>query len=327
MKLPVLASLGLHALVILGLVVGLPRLAPSRVELAPPVPVELIDAAEVPQTKQQSEAQEPEPTPAPERKVEDNPQPKAAAAPAPKPKAAPPPEPAPPLPDKPVSDPQPPAVAPEPTAKPEIARAPAPASKPAPPEPEPEAKPEPEPEPAPQAASEPQPAPAPATKPEPSPAPEKPAADDNDAEVAKRFDALALVVDLAAKSEKRATIEPQPDSAAKSAAGQPLPPGEKVTASEISAVRQAVERHWTINAGAAAADDMVIDLQLRLTPDCMVSEVSVVDQRRYQRDPTFRAAADSAMRAVRLAQPLPLPMAKYDAWKTITLRFDPSRML
>ena len=42
-------------------------------------------------------------------------------------------------------------------------------------------------------------------------------------------------------------------------------------------------------------------------------------------DPTFRAAADSAMRAVSnpRCQPWPLSPDKYNSWRTITFNFDP----
>ena len=54
-----------------------------------------------------------------------------------------------------------------------------------------------------------------------------------------------------------------------------------------------------------------------------------VDQARYASDQFFRAAADSAVRAVRNPQcsPLKLPQGKYDDWKSISIRFDPKDVL
>ena len=47
------------------------------------------------------------------------------------------------------------------------------------------------------------------------------------------------------------------------------------------------------------------------------------------RDRFYRAAAESAMRAVQndKCSPLKLPPDKYDRWKEITLTFDPSKMV
>ena len=43
-------------------------------------------------------------------------------------------------------------------------------------------------------------------------------------------------------------------------------------------------------------------------------------------DPYYRAAAESARRAVMGCQNYNLPADSYDEWKTLTLRFDPSEM-
>ena len=55
------------------------------------------------------------------------------------------------------------------------------------------------------------------------------------------------------------------------------------------------------------------------------TKVDLKDTGRYHNDPTFRAAADSAMRAVSnpRCQPWPLSPDKYNAWRTITFNFDP----
>ena len=45
-------------------------------------------------------------------------------------------------------------------------------------------------------------------------------------------------------------------------------------------------------------------------------------------EPTFRAAAESAVRAVQRCAPYTvLPAQKYDTWRNIELTFDPSKVL
>jgi hypothetical protein len=46
-----------------------------------------------------------------------------------------------------------------------------------------------------------------------------------------------------------------------------------------------------------------------------------------RRDPFFRAAADSALRAILRCQPFDLPVEHYDDWQTVTVDFDPRYML
>jgi hypothetical protein len=55
------------------------------------------------------------------------------------------------------------------------------------------------------------------------------------------------------------------------------------------------------------------------------TNVDIVDKSRYAADPFFRAAADSAVRAIRNpnCRPLKLPPDKYEQWKSITLSFNP----
>jgi hypothetical protein len=55
----------------------------------------------------------------------------------------------------------------------------------------------------------------------------------------------------------------------------------------------------------------------------------VVDQGRMAADPAFRAAAMAAVRAFRMPQcsPLALPPDKYQEWQNMTVHFDPKEML
>jgi hypothetical protein len=54
-------------------------------------------------------------------------------------------------------------------------------------------------------------------------------------------------------------------------------------------------------------------------------KAEIKDTGRYGNDPTFRAAADAAHRAVMnpRCQPWPLSAEKFNAWRTITFNFDP----
>jgi len=60
-----------------------------------------------------------------------------------------------------------------------------------------------------------------------------------------------------------------------------------------------------------------------------VRDARIVDQGRMSTDSFFRAAAESAMRAVLnpRCNPLKLPREKYDVWKSFILNFNPKEML
>lgn len=105
--------------------------------------------------------------------------------------------------------------------------------------------------------------------------------------------------------------------------------GSRLTMSEIDAVRRQIEPCWNVPVGARNPEELVVELYLRLRPDGSVISVEVVDKARMRTDSFFRAAADSARRAVlnERCTPLKLPMDKYDRWREMTLRFDPSEMV
>lgn len=135
-----------------------------------------------------------------------------------------------------------------------------------------------------------------------------------------------------------AKIEPQPDDnidkiAEKLNALAPAPEAvqmdQTLTISDVQALRDQLSRCWNIPAGMAGAEDMAIDVRVIVLPDRTVQQASVVDQSRYSADDRFRAAADSAVRAVRdpRCSPLLLPPDKYNQWHDIIVNFDPKEML
>jgi hypothetical protein len=98
--------------------------------------------------------------------------------------------------------------------------------------------------------------------------------------------------------------------------------------SEQDALRQQLSGCWNIMAGAANSEDLAVEVQVVVNPDRTVLSAKVVDQSRYNSDTFFRAAADSALRAVRNPRctPLNLPPDKYDQWRDMTIVFDPKDM-
>jgi TonB family protein len=100
--------------------------------------------------------------------------------------------------------------------------------------------------------------------------------------------------------------------------------------SEEDAIRSQIAKCWTVPAGAAEAGSMNVVLRISLQPDGDVTSVEVLSSSSYsKKDSTFfRAAADSAVRAVKRCSPLKnLPKEKYGSWKDLELNFDPKDMV
>ncbi len=127
---------------------------------------------------------------------------------------------------------------------------------------------------------------------------------------------------------------PQPDSVPRDTPRQapvltaPAPLGSQMSMSEMDALRSQLAGCWNLLPGARNAQDLVVDIRMVVNPDKTVQSASVVDMGRYNSDGFFRAAADSALRAVRAPEctPLAVPDGKYDQWKEMVISFDPKNM-
>jgi hypothetical protein len=130
---------------------------------------------------------------------------------------------------------------------------------------------------------------------------------------------------------------PSPDAPPKTkrlvsaaASSQPRAPlGSQLTASEIDLIRQQIERCWNIPEGAREDKDLVVEIRVFVDPDGDVRRADILDQARMASDPVFRAAADSARRALfnPLCRPLRLPPDKYEYWKEFVVDFSPRDLL
>ena len=130
-------------------------------------------------------------------------------------------------------------------------------------------------------------------------------------------------------TEPKQSLVERARAAARSQSVRPFDPNAKMMVNEIEAVRQQLAQCWNIAASARRADALSVEIEMVMNPDATVREARVVDGARMNSDPYFRAAAESAMRALVHPDciPLKLPLKKYDVWKNFTFNFDPSKML
>ena len=175
-------------------------------------------------------------------------------------------------------------------------------------------------------------APKPADKPKPVEPPKdeakpketaKPKADDFAALLSKLKEENKTEPSKTAKDAAN-TTENKTKSDAPYDASQPL------SISERDAIRSQFIPCWRAPAGAKDAASLAVRVRVELLQDGTVQTATlVVDQlARYASDPFFRAAADSALRAVHKCSPLKnLPPEKYGTWGTMEINFDPKDML
>jgi hypothetical protein len=323
----------------------------------PPAPAPVATAPQPERSAASPDPAPPEPEPEPEAVPEPEPEPEPEIAalpelePEPQP-AEPEPEPEPEV-AEPESEPAPePEVAqpePEPAPEPQVAEPePAPEPRVAEPEPEPAPEPEPEvaalPEPVPPAApSEPQAIPSaqPRLKPKPpqETPPPRPEAREEPPEPAEqqapeppepeppKEDSFAALLKSVEQLDRRDRGEVEQSGTGQRQSDQ----GEarnslgdnQLTFSEIDALRRQIGRCWTLPVGADRIEGMVVRLRIQVRPDRTVQQVSIQDGARMSADPTFRAVAESARRAVDRCSPLNLPPGKYTIWRDIVMSFYP----
>jgi hypothetical protein len=102
----------------------------------------------------------------------------------------------------------------------------------------------------------------------------------------------------------------------------PIPgKGPPFTKAEIEAVREKVRPCW---AGPSGQDRVVVPIVVRVREDGTPTASYVKDTARFESDPNYRAAANSALRAVMnpRCHPWPLPPEKYETWRIMTFNFD-----
>ena len=173
-----------------------------------------------------------------------------------------------------------------------------------------------------------------AEKPKPKKEQPKPKPEPKKEEVVKKPEPEMDLSDILRSVEQAAqgdteTANTQTSQDTKKAISDNYNPSLPMAMSEIDAIRQQIIRNWNIPAGAKDAYQLIIVLSVQLSPGGEVLNVGLAENKtRYYSDNFFRAAADSAIRAVRRSSPLQnLPTDKYDTWKDLELSFDPKEVL
>ncbi|MDR1235875.1 MAG: hypothetical protein LBJ96_02610 [Holosporaceae bacterium] len=100
--------------------------------------------------------------------------------------------------------------------------------------------------------------------------------------------------------------------------------GESLTEADFEIISSQIYPHWVVPSGVRDAENIVIEIevQLRDSGEIVQSGVKILDERRYASDYVFRAAADSARRAILETGTLKIPRDKMSLFKKFVLRFN-----
>ncbi len=102
-----------------------------------------------------------------------------------------------------------------------------------------------------------------------------------------------------------------------------------LTLSEEDALRAQIFGCWSVPLGLPYDQDLLVRIKLNLKKDGTIMKSEILDHERMNRpgQKFYKVLAESALRAVRLCQPLKVPPTGYDKWKDLQLNFNPTEML
>ena len=99
--------------------------------------------------------------------------------------------------------------------------------------------------------------------------------------------------------------------------------------SEEDALKAQIFGCWSIPLGLPYNENLLVRIKLELKPDGSVIKSEILDHARMNRpgQAFYKVLAESALRAVKLCQPLRVPSTGYERWKELQLNFDAREML
>ncbi len=99
--------------------------------------------------------------------------------------------------------------------------------------------------------------------------------------------------------------------------------------SEEDALKAQIFGCWSIPLGLPYNENLLVRIKLELNPDGTVSQSEILDHARMNKPGQgfYKVLAESALRAVKLCQPLRVPTTGYERWKELQLNFDAREML
>ena len=102
-----------------------------------------------------------------------------------------------------------------------------------------------------------------------------------------------------------------------------------LTLSQEDALKAQIFGCWSLPLGLPYQENLLVRIKLKLKPDGTVIRSEILDHARMNTPGQgfYKVLAESALRAIRICQPLRVPPTGYEKWKDLQLNFDANEML
>ena len=102
-----------------------------------------------------------------------------------------------------------------------------------------------------------------------------------------------------------------------------------LTLSEEDALKAQIFGCWSIPLGLPYNENLLVRIKLELKPDGTISKIEILDQDRMNQpgQSFYKVLVESVLRAIKLCEPLKVPVGDYERWKELYLNFDAREML
>ena len=132
--------------------------------------------------------------------------------------------------------------------------------------------------------------------------------------------------EVAVKKKRKDELESMKNLVANAISSKPKNLIKPIGVSEIDMLKKHISNFWTPPIGAAGAENLIVDIFMEFNKEGYVLKAEWVNRGMNSNNSFYRAAANAAIRAVKDAEPMPLPVSKFKEWRTLTFRFDPATM-
>ena len=97
-----------------------------------------------------------------------------------------------------------------------------------------------------------------------------------------------------------------------------------LTLSEEDALKSQIYSCWSIPLGLPNNENLLVRIKVKLKPDGTILKTEILNHERLNMPGQgfYKALAESALRVIKLCQPLTLPADGYERWKELILNFD-----
>ncbi len=136
---------------------------------------------------------------------------------------------------------------------------------------------------------------------------------------------IAALIDKA--KEEQAQTEKRNDKLTQSSVKNSF--AQALSLSEEDALRAQIFGCWSVPLGLPYDKNLLVRIKLQLKPDGTILKSEILDHARMNTpgQSFYKILAESALRAVRICQPLKVPPTGYERWKNLQLNFDPTEMI